>query len=73
MPTLLVAAWSDPLLLVPRILGTLFFALGLGHVYQWRKSGDKQLPGRVVAPLVLGGMLLLLSVIVGLGLDGQQN
>lgn len=63
----------SPLLLVPRLLGALLFGLGSYNFVQWKKSGQTTLPGRVVMPLLIGGSFLLLSVIIGLGLNGRSD
>ncbi len=64
---------TSPLLIVPRVLGLMLVLFGLRNTYLWRKNGTANLPGRVVMPLVIGGSFLLLSVIIGLGLNGRTD
>ena len=63
----------SPLLVVPRVIGFTLVLFGLRNTYQWRRHGPVTLPGRVVMPLVIGGSFLLLSVIIGLGLNGRTD
>ena len=63
----------SPLLIVPRVLGLTLVLFGLRNTYLWRKNGPATLPGSVVMPLVIGGSFLLLSVIIGLGLNGRTD